>query len=164
MTKTFAVSPAYFDFSSCSRAEKEQNEKIVDGWIKDRMPDAAKSNAKVFALFKMCIASLEHHRSFLDENLHSHSNVRASIFMLETAPFADYVTSKYPWDKTSDTPEITGIPPDVLVLAEFESMRTKMDEMKISIGSDFEKTLKKELDDREVGGTVFTKMSEKMRR
>ncbi len=119
LTKEFAASPAYFDFSTCSRVEAEQNEKKIDNWIKSIMPDNAKSNDNVFALFKICLAALENKRSFLDKNLHSQSNFRASIFMVKRPPLLDFLEIKYPWNKTRSTPEITGIPPDVLVLAEF---------------------------------------------
>ena len=68
----------------------------------------------------------------------------------------------YPWNKTSDTPEVTGIPPDILVMAEFESMRIQLREMTASITGEFTQTLRKELDDREVGGIAYGKMTEMM--
>ena len=94
------------------------------------MPEATQTNDGVFALFKMCVATLELHREFVDKNMHKDSNFRASLFMLEQVPFSKYVCTRYPWNKTSDTPIITGIPPDVLILAEFESLRNKLDDMK----------------------------------
>jgi len=162
MSKEFAISQPYFDFSACTRVDGELKEKEVDDWIKNRMPTAAKSNDNVFGTFKMCVASLEKHRSFLDENLHTNSNVRLSTFMLETAPHSDCVTQKYPWNKTSATPELTGIPPDVLVLSEFESMRQQLADMKSSIKTDFENTLKSELDERDIGGEPYRRMNEMM--
>ncbi len=162
LSKEFAASQAYFDFSSLTRPEKERNEREVDCWIQSRMPEAARSNEKVFALFKMCVASLAYHQHFLDENLHSLSNVRASVFFLEKIPLAEHVTIAYPWNKTSDTPEVTGIPPDVLLMAEFESMRIQLREMRASIACEFAQTLRKELDDREVGGIAYAKTAEMM--
>jgi len=162
LSKEFAASQAYFDFSLLTRAEKERNEKVIDCWIQSRMPEAARSNEKVFALFKMCVASLAYHRHFLEENLHSRSNVRVSVFYLEQIPLVEHVTIAYPWNKTSDTPEVTGIPPDVLIMAEFESMRIQLREMKASITGQFAQTLRKELDDREVGGIAYAKMTEMM--
>lgn len=162
LSKEFAASPAYFDFSVLTRPEKERNEKVIDSWIQSRMPEAARSNEKVFALFKMCVASLAYHRQFLDENLHSRSNVRMSIFFLEQIPLVEHVTVLYPWNKTSDTPEVTGIPPDILVMAEFESMRIQLREMTASITGEFTQTLRKELDEREVGGIAYGKMTDMM--
>ncbi len=80
--------------------------------------------------------------------------------MLEKAPLAEYVPLKYPWDKSDDTPKLTGIPPDALILAEFRGLKKKLDEMKESLASGFEDTLKRELDDREVGGAAYNKMAE----
>jgi hypothetical protein len=68
----------------------------------------------------------------------------------------------YPWNKTSSTPEITGIPPDVLILAKFEDMQNQFHDMQISITTHFEKTLKRELDDQELGGSAYTKNAEMM--
>ena len=162
LSKEFAASPAYFDFSRCSRVEKEQHDKIIDSWIKQRMPAVGQSNDKVFALLKMCVASIAYHREFLQQNLHSDSKLRLSSFLMDEIPLAEYVTVAYPWNKTSDTPEITGIPPDVLILAEFEDMRNHFHDMEAHMKAHFEQTLRKELDDREVGGTAFTKMGEMM--
>ena len=72
--------------------------------------------------------------------------------MTEVMPYAVKVCVKYPWDKTSDKPEITSIPPDILILAQFESVRGEMEAMKMSMTLNFEHMLKSELDAREIGG------------
>ena len=36
---------------------------------------------------------------------------------------------KYPWDITDDTLEITGLPLDIVLLAEIESMKRRMEEL-----------------------------------
>ena len=95
LKKEFAASHPYFDFSDCGKVEKQQKKAQVDTWIKSQMPEKARSNDKVFLLFKNCISSLEFHRSFLEEHLHRQSNARASVFMLEKAPHTDHVTVKY---------------------------------------------------------------------
>ena len=126
------------------------------------MPEDARSNEKVFCLFKMCVASSVYHRQFLEQNLHSQSNVRASIFLLDRAPLDDYVITKYPWNKTASTPQLTGIPPDVLVLSEFESMRKQVDDAKNELKLHFDESLKNELDERSVGGLPYKRMNEMM--
>ena len=158
----FAASQAYFDFSLLTWPEKERNEKVIDCWIQSSTPKSAQSSEKVYALFKMCVESLAYHRHFLDENLHSRSNVRASIFFLEQIPLIEYVAVAYSWNKTSNTHEVTGIQPDVLIMAEFESMRIQPHEMTASITGEFTQTLRKELDNREVGGIAYAKMTEMM--
>ena len=43
MSTEFAISPVFFDFTSCDEAEREHNENRIDNWIKDRMPLTAQS-------------------------------------------------------------------------------------------------------------------------
>ena len=102
LSKIFAVGPLHFDFSSCTKIEKEQNNATLNVWIKSRMPAAAQPSDGVFALFNMCVATLELNREFIDKNMHKDSNFRAALFMLEQAPFNEYVCMRYPWNKTSD--------------------------------------------------------------
>ena len=80
LTKDFAASSPYFDFSECSKIEKSQKDSEVDAWIKSRMPAKARSNDRVFLLFKNCVASLVFHRAFLKAHLHSRSNIQISLF------------------------------------------------------------------------------------
>ena len=68
------------------------------------MPLTAQSNEKVFGMFRMCVAALVYYDNFLKENLHCNSMSRTSIFLTETIPLANFVTTKYPWNKTSATP------------------------------------------------------------
>ena len=163
-SKTFAESCAYFDFSAMESSQKDISEREVHTWIKDPMPDLAKANEDVFGLFKMCIALLCLHQSFLEEELHRNSMVRSSIYMIESSPHAQHVTTKFPWDKTDDTPELTGLPPDVLALAEFESMRLQISKLKADLESSFESTLKRELDGRAVGGAGYAQAEEIMKK
>jgi hypothetical protein len=94
----------------------------------------------------MYIANIVHNRDFLLANLHNTSKRRVLAFLLDDIPLATYVKVAYPWNKTTSTPEITGIPPDVLILAEFEDMQNQFHDMQISITTHFEKTLKRGLD------------------
>ena len=54
----FAISPAYFNFTSCDEAEKEHNEIRIDNRIKSRMMLTAQSNDKVLGIFRMCVEAL----------------------------------------------------------------------------------------------------------
>jgi hypothetical protein len=163
LSKDFAASQAYFDFSTCSRLDKEQHEREIYSWIKARMPE---TNDKVFALFKMCVGAIAHQRQFLEDHLHTESKLRTNVFLIDTIPFAEFVTVAYPWNKTSDTPKISGIPTDILILAEFEDMRIQFEDMRhhfqqmeISLKQHFNETLTKELNSRDVGGAAFSQMS-----
>jgi hypothetical protein len=162
LSKEFAASPAYFDFSKFDRVESQVMSKEVDKWIRDRLPADAKRNSKVFALFKMCIASMAHNRQFLSDHLHTKSKLRLSRFLTDDIPHSDCVTIRYPWNKTTDTPEITGIPPDVLILSEFEDMRQHFRNLEESMKTHFNEALTRELNNRDVGGSSYSRMTEMM--
>ena len=74
----------------------------------------AQSNYKVFGVFRMCVAALVYYDDFLKEHLHLNSMARTSIFLTETIPLANFVITKYPWNKTNVTTEMTGISADML--------------------------------------------------
>ena len=80
---------------------------------------------------------------------------RTSIFLTETIPLANFVTTKYPWNKTSTTPEMTGIPADVLLMAKMEDMKVIISDLKSSLETSFKTTLASELNAREVGGSAY---------
>ena len=65
MTKEFAASPPYFDFSEMDPTTKATHKNEVTKWIKSRMPEGARSNDNVFSLFYACIASIGYHKEFL---------------------------------------------------------------------------------------------------
>ena len=79
------------------------------------------------------------------------SHCRSNIFIIETIPHSEYITVRYPWNKTADTPEITGIPPDILILAEFESVREGLISLRTSIADSVQSLLVAELDRRSLG-------------
>ena len=43
---------------------------------------------------------------------------------IDNIPLADCVCVKHPWSKTDDTLRFTGIPADIMIMAEFESLKT----------------------------------------
>lgn len=120
LNKRFAESIPYFDFSEYDALEKELKMRRLDCWIKERMPEAGRHNDAIFYVFKSCLASLIHHRQWLNETIHSDNPIRLSPFWYDEVPYADHVTTRYPWTRTIDTPEFTGIPLDVLYLAKIE--------------------------------------------
>jgi hypothetical protein len=110
----------------------------------------------------MCIASIAHNRQFLSDHLHTKSKLRLSRFLTDDIPHSECVTICYPWNKTTDIPEITGIPPDVLILSEFEDMRQHFRNLEESIKTHFNEALTRELNDRDVGGSSYSRMTEMM--
>ena len=158
--KTFAASPSYWDFSTDGREAKEAHEDHLHSWLRDRLPEQAKQNLKIFAVHKMAVAAIAYHRTYLDEHLHPDSILRSSSIWSNDIPFDDKVVVKHPWDSTDDTPEITGVPLDIVLLVELESMHRKMAALKADLKSSFEATLIKQLDQREVGGSGFARGNE----
>ena len=75
--------------------------------------------------------------------------------MTETIPLADFVTTKYPWNKTCATPEITGIPDDVLLMYNMEDVKVITSDLKYSFETSFKTTLARKFDAREVEGYVY---------
>ena len=148
MSTEFAISPEYFDFTSCDEADREHNESRIDSWIKARILLITQSNEKVFGVFRMCVASLVYYDDFLKEHLNRNSMARTSIFLTEKIPLAKLVTTEYPWDKTSATPEMTGIPADVLLMAKMEDMKVIISDFKSSLETSFKTTFPSDLDAR----------------
>mmetsp|Transcript_11969 Transcript_11969/g.18073 ORF Transcript_11969/g.18073 Transcript_11969/m.18073 type:complete len:88 (-) Transcript_11969:59-322(-) len=60
----------------------------------------------------------------------------------------------------SDTPEITGIPPDIVLLAEMEALKLQMRELKDELKSSFKSMLIEQLNERQVGGSGFARGNE----
>ncbi len=125
--KRFAESCPYFDFSNCGESEKEERHKKIDDWIQCRMPELC--STETFRLFKFCVATFIFHRDWLDENIHEDNALRFSPFWSEPIPFASCVVTRFPWDKTQDTPQFTGLPTDVLYMTQVEKLKTEVDEL-----------------------------------
>ena len=173
LSKDFAISPAYFDLSCFSQDERMSKEAELHEWIKGRVPDGAKTNARVFSLLKMVIAAVIKHKSFLEENMHAKCRLRASLLFIkiDQIPLINCVCVKHPWSKTEFTPQFSGIPADIMIMAEFESLKEEMRNMKLGIKEEmrdmksdiqlgFESSLTNELDNRGVGGPGYQQSNE----
>ena len=55
------------------------------------------------------------------------------------------------WEKSESTPMFTGIPPHVVILANFEGLKNKMERIRSEVHEDFSE----EMDNRGVGGVAF---------
>ena len=152
-SKAFAVSPPYWDFSAEGRETKEAFEDRLNSWIQDHLPEEAKNNLKVFAVYNLLMVSIVHSREYLEEHLHPDSILGYSPFWTDDTPLPEKVVVKYPWDPMSKTPEITGVQPDIMLLAEMESLQRKMQDLKDELKLSFESTLAEKLDQREIGGS-----------
>ena len=65
----------------------------------------------------------------MDEVTHEDNALQLSPFWSEPIPYASCVVTRFPWNKTQDTPEFTGLPTDVLYMTQVENLRMEMDEL-----------------------------------
>ena len=108
----------------------------------------------------MTVAAIAYYRDYLGDHLHPESMLRSSSIWNDEILFEEKVVVRYPWDATDDTPKITGLPPDIVLLAKVESMKLEMAALKADLKSTFESTLIEQLDQREVGGSGFARGNE----
>lgn len=164
LSKTFAESLPYFDFSEFPQVAKERMMREQDEWIKERMSAAAAVNDSVFCLFKSCLASFLYHGDWLSSTIHRDSPLRCSVFWAEKHlfPHANYVTTRFPWTRTADTPQFTGIPVDVLYMAKIEELNKTIADLEGRLLRDNDRVIdtitahvNTALDDRAVGGESY---------
>ena len=140
----FAVSPPYFDFD----ADANGTEDRVFSLLRDYMIGGDHVCASVHRIFYFCFESLTYHFDFLSQVLHQKNKLRASHFFSHIPSWAkDAVTVKYPWTKTEATPTLTGLPPHITILANFEALRVELVASKVVILTGVEA----ELDKRRIG-------------
>ena len=140
---SFAVSPPFFDFEPgdgfAEKIYSLMREYMVRG---DRVP------ASVHHIFLFCFASLCFHFDYLAGVLHPMNKLQASHFFNNIPNYArDAATVKYPWNKTDATPTLTGLPPHITILANFEQLRLDMAAAREAILNGVEA----ELDRRRIG-------------
>ena len=64
------------------------------------------------------------------ENIHKMILVRCTVFMTDSILSLEYVRTACPWDDTTDTVEITGIPLHTTLLSEVKSLRSIIEALK----------------------------------
>lgn len=94
--KEFGESPAYWDFTSDDEGERERKFGLVADWLKAHLPASARENHKVFALFRMAVATIVQHGVYLDTHLHPRSTLRTNLLWTDDIPFADAIVTKFP--------------------------------------------------------------------
>ena len=65
----------------------------------------------------------------MDEVTHEDNALQLSPFWSEPIPYASCIVTRFPWNKTQDTPEFTGLPTDVLYMTQVENLKMEMDEL-----------------------------------
>lgn len=154
--KSFAASPPYFDFTEIEDSvERGKVRQAVCEYMCDCIPNNNIIEAHTLHLVYMCFASICYHHTYLMENLHRDSPFRiAPIFKDLPSHFIKLTKVAHLWNKTADTPAITGIPPNIVIIAELEIARKEFSELKSSLISG----LATDLNNRGIGDSSFFRL------
>jgi len=127
-TKEYAISPVYFDFTHLEEAAAVSMKKEIREYLESHIPNHEAISSSTWKVVNMCFAAICNAYDHLKENLHEKCPLRsAAVFRDIPDTILALATTKYPWDKTADTPKATGIPPHVFQLAKMEALEKKMD-------------------------------------
>jgi hypothetical protein len=152
LTKEFAVSPPYFDFTNLDDATRIIRKAELKTLVKERVPEYENIGAKTRHVLEMCFASICYHHKTLMASSHPQCPLRSSPLFRDIPPtILELACIAYPWNKTNDTPQLTGIPPHILALAEMEELKREI----MSLESKIVASLREELDSRGFGSTEF---------
>ena len=100
----------------------------------------------------MAFASVCFHYKYLNDNSHPRNPYRISTMWKDIHPqVRSHARIAYPWNKTLETPEFTGIPPHVSLLADIAELKEEL----ISLKEKFSKDLNIIMDERGVGYSDF---------
>ena len=149
LTKEFAASPVYFDYTTSGNTGK----KAVTKAIQKNFMNSRLVEPHVFELLRYFYAAMCYHFDFLDKNLSSKHPLRASTLFTSCKRFKyrRLATITFPWNSTDYSPGISGIPPHTMLLVQVERLKKDLNEQADKIVSG----LKQELDNRSVGGMAF---------
>ena len=153
LSKRFAISPPYFDFTGISEAiERVRLRKRMKEWLHSRILEEGNLSASSQHIVWSLFASICYHYDYLTSNLHEECSFRASPFFKDIPEeFINVAKVAFPWDSTVDTPKLTGVPPHVLLMAEIEELKIKFTALQVTIKND----MKDALDERGVGGNEY---------
>ncbi len=146
----FAVSPPFFDFDGTKL--DDGTSLIVYSLLRDYMVRGQSVSASVSHIFYFCFASICFHSDFLTRVLHKKNKLQASHFFQHIlSNIQAAATVKYPWTKTEAIPTLTGLPPHITIMANFEQLKIEMKETKNAILSGVEAAL----DKRHIGSQSY---------
>ena len=153
LSKSFTISPPYFDFTSIEEEiGRARSKKGIEDWLTARIIDEGELSASSKQIVWTCFASICYHRDYLLRTLHEECSFRASIFLKDIPDeFINVVRVAFPWNATRETPKLTGVPPHVLLMAEMEQLRQRFDVLQATMKED----LNAALDERGIGGSEY---------
>ena len=153
MSKEFGSSPPYFDFTELENEEERIVLKDeIYKWVKDRIVFCDKVPPETFELIIVLFASICFHYQHMYDHLSPSCPLRGSMFFKNVpSKFLTVSVVKYPWNATSETPPLTGIPPHVVLLNDMEKASQQLSSLRQQLKED----LNGMLDERGIGGNEF---------
>ena len=133
---SFAVSPPYFDLTGCENAKEMQGK--IDKLVQSFLYSSEKVCARVFRIFVNLFANICYHAEYLKLTIHKKNKLHASPFFTQIpSEIQTLAAVRFPWEKSEYTPIFTGIPPHVVILANFEGLKKKMEAIRSEVHDDF---------------------------
>jgi len=127
-------------------------EQKIDNMISNFMVRGDEVDPCIFCIFRFCFVSICFHADFLSKHIPIKNRPHASPFSTQIpVEIQQLATIKFPWNKTRDTPNFTGIPPHVALLSGMQGMRDDFRKMKADLVDSF----RAELDQRGIGCDAF---------
>ena len=109
-----------FEYTTDSLEVIETKRKI-ENWLKRNLNDSENTNPETLCLVWMLYASLYNHRKCLMDIINQENTLYASYSFKDVPEdILACTTIRHSWDTTTYTPNLTGTPPHVSIIAEFE--------------------------------------------
>ena len=129
-------------------------EEKVDQLLSNNIVRENDVSGSTFLVSRFLFATICYHYEHLDINLHKKNWLRGSPIFIAAAQageFWKYAVVSYPWTKNAFTPCFTGIPPNVMMMAEIEILKKTIAKQTCAIFDG----LKTELDKRNISGDTY---------
>lgn len=133
--KKFAVSTYYFEASNTPHTDADLAQarliESINKFLKDRLVMFEEIDEHTFHLIKSIFAAMCFHYGYIQVNTHQQCPFKSSTFFRDV-PSNILQSAKvcYPWNKSRNAPNITGIPPHVILLAKVEELESKFERFK----------------------------------
>ena len=147
LSTEFGCSPCYFDFAE--EEDEDAMRRILDEHIQSNLIGGKALTPKIQFMVSYFMAAICYHYDYLKETLHPRNRLLSvSIFSHCPERLRKLAVVKYPWNKSRDTPYLTGVPPHILMMSDMKRFEEKLNE----VSSTMMEGMKEELDKRDVGG------------
>ena len=150
LSTEFACSPCYFDFTDIEDEGGMRQE--LDDFIRSNIVGGRQMTARVTFMAKYLFACVCYHYDYLKKHLHHRNRLLSStIFSHVPEKLRKLAVVRFPWNKTRDTPFLTGVPPHILMMSDMKRFEKRLN----ALGSEMMEGMKEELNKRDIGGGMY---------